>query len=67
MQALGADDAVGNCSTSGCGPIRVEHGDDLDFESSNGDDDASDTQPSSGVCGDEVDASLYLVKQLRIL
>uniref|UniRef100_A0A453NK56 UBA domain-containing protein n=2 Tax=Aegilops tauschii subsp. strangulata TaxID=200361 RepID=A0A453NK56_AEGTS len=41
-QALGADDAVGNCSTSGCAPQGVEEeedDDDLDFENWDGDDD----------------------------
>ncbi|XP_037446653.1 DNA (cytosine-5)-methyltransferase DRM2-like [Triticum dicoccoides] len=41
-QALGADDAVGNCSTSGCAPQSVEEvddDDDLDFENWDGDDD----------------------------
>ena len=67
MQALGDEDALGNCSTSGCAPLRLEHGDDLDFESSDGDDAAGDTQPHSGDYGDEVDDSLSLVQQLRIL
>ncbi|VAH68579.1 unnamed protein product [Triticum turgidum subsp. durum] len=52
-KALGDEDALGNCSTSGCAPFRVKHGDDIDFESSDGDDDAGDTQPNYGDYGDE--------------
>ncbi|XP_037410188.1 DNA (cytosine-5)-methyltransferase DRM2-like [Triticum dicoccoides] len=52
-KALGDEDALGNCSTSGYAPFRVKHGDDIDFESSEGDDDAGDTQPNYGDYGDE--------------
>lgn len=71
MQALGADDAVGNCSTSGCAPQSVEEDDDdddLDFENWDGDDDdVGGRETNCDDPGDEVDDSLSLVLYLRIL
>jgi hypothetical protein len=59
MQALGADGAVGNCSTSSCAPQSVEEvddDDDLDFENWDGDDVAG-RETSCDDPGDEVDDS----------
>ncbi|XP_037416906.1 DNA (cytosine-5)-methyltransferase DRM2-like [Triticum dicoccoides] len=52
-KAIGDEDTLGNISTSGCALHRVEDGDDLHFESSNGDDDAGDTEPNFGDYSDE--------------
>ena len=62
MQTLGDEAAAGNYSASGFGPQSVEDDDDLDLENWDDDDDASGREPNSDSSGDEVDASLSLVR-----
>lgn len=55
-QALGADDTVGNCSTSGCAPHSVEEDDDDDLDFENWDDkndDVAGREPNCDDPGDE--------------
>lgn len=63
MQALGDEDALGNCSTSSCARPSVEDGNDndLDFDIWDDDDDTGGREHNSDSSGNEVDGSLSLI------